>query len=184
MRTSPLPRYSRPPTSGGSTGPARQSRIAARRQGMRRWQMLPSPKNMLSIGARYVASSAVGHAITPETYLSLPGFLTCCFSCGFQTVVNSRWRHVKDAPAQPAASAPPAANWKNEDTDFSGLRRIDVRLRTLSVPGPWAMDRPASWERSNPARTWRRLDALPGYLNIQACRHRSYCRSRDASTRS
>src|ERR1039457_3225316 len=141
MRTSPPPRYSRPPTSGGSTGPAMQSRIADRKQGMRRWQMLPSPKNKRLIGARYVASSAVGHAITPETYLSLPKFLTFCFSCDFQTLVNSGWRLAKDALVLPAASAPHAAKWKNEYAAFSGLRRMQSRLSTLILPGPWAMNR-------------------------------------------
>ena len=146
--------------------------------------MLPSPKNKRLIGARYVASSAVGHAITPETYLSLPNFLTFCFSCDFQTLVNSGWCLAKGALVLPAASAPHAANWKNENAAFSGLRRMQSRLSTLILPGPWAMNRPASLEQSNPARTWRRLDALPGYLNRPACRHQSNYRFPDASTRS
>src|ERR1039458_5418929 len=71
---------------------------------------------------------------------------------------------------------------ENEDKALSGLRHMQFSLNTPLLSGQWAMDRPASLERSNPARTWRMHGALPGYLNMRACCHRSGCIFPDAST--
>ena len=79
-------------------------------------------------------------------------------------------------------SADSAENGDNVRSGLCHMRQGQFNLKTLPLFGQWAMDRPAPLERSNPARTWRMHGALPSYLNIRACRHRSGCISPDAST--